>query len=308
MAIETGTATDYKDLLTKLKTFLLAQGWTINSFAAGATLTDLGHLYVTGPGSPGGQQPNVSIQTENDTTANAYAWKICAHTQYDAAAAFGEQPFNSPFHYFSLWPNAIDYRFYVNDRRFIVIAKIGTVYLSMYAGFFLPFALPDEYPYPYFIGATVKDLRAYNSANAMSRSFCDPGDSAASYLRRLEMNWGTFRHCSNSGSIDSYSAGENCVVWPYRVFAVDTDYRSGSLANEIFQMLRPNADGKMPLWQCHLLDSIGGVCAGMLDGVYATGGFNRVAEQIVSDGGTDYRLFQNTFRTRPKDFFAIEEA
>jgi hypothetical protein len=35
MAFTTGTATDYHDLLLALKTYLLAQGWTINAWSAG---------------------------------------------------------------------------------------------------------------------------------------------------------------------------------------------------------------------------------------------------------------------------------
>jgi hypothetical protein len=83
-----------------------------------------------------------------------------------------------------LWQNSIDYWFYVNNTRVIVIAKIGVYYISMYAGFFLPYALPAEYPYPYFIGATYPTLQPYNLNNAGMRSFCDPGQGAAYYMRR----------------------------------------------------------------------------------------------------------------------------
>src|SRR3546814_13562475 len=71
----------------------------------------------------------------------------------------------SPIHYFLLWPNAMTYWFYVNDRRLVVVAKIGVYYMSLYAGFFLPYALPDEYSYPYFVSATInrsEERRVWN--------------------------------------------------------------------------------------------------------------------------------------------------
>jgi hypothetical protein len=308
MAHTTGTATDYHDLLAKLEAYLLAQGWTINDYAAGATITDPSHLYVTAPGNVGGQKPKIAILTDCNTVANAYGWQICAYPNYDPARAFGTQDNNSPIIHYCLWQNAIDYWFYVNDTRFIVVAKIGVYYISMYAGFFLPYALPTEYPYPYFIGATFSTLQPYNLNNAGMRSFCDPGYGAAYYFRR-SLSWGMFDNSLQEGNSDDAYAGYNGpVIWPYRTpYGDSSESDTYDMGSGFFKNMRPPLGGKMPLLQCQIIDAGARVIAGCLDGVFATGGFNRVVEQTIVDGATTYRLFIQQNRNTPKGFFAVEE-
>lgn len=308
MPFTTGTATDYRDLLDKLHTYLLAQAWTVDDFALGATITDPSHLYLTAPGNVGGQQPRIAILTDCDTVANAYAWKVTAYPNYNSALAFGLQEDCSPISFFSLWANTIDYWFYVNDTRLIVIAKLGTYYLSMYAGFFLPYTLPDEYPYPYFVGATYRNLQVYNYADASMRAFCDPGYMSASYMRRDGLDWGLFSNNQVAfNTEDSYWINEGPVMWPYRNPTVNPDALNTDIAWSFFHQMRAPIGGKMPLWQCTIIDPVDAVIAGVLDGVFAIGGFNRAPEQVVTVGAQDYRLFINVGRNSPKHYFAIEE-
>jgi hypothetical protein len=308
MAFTTGTATDYHDLLAAFKTYLLAQGWTIDDYAAGATITDPSHLYVTAPGNIGGQQPKMGILTDCNTVTNAYGWQIVAYPQYDAARLFGLQDNSSPLIHFNLWQNSIDYWFYVNDTRAIVVAKIGTYYISMYMGFFLPYALPAEYPYPYFIGATYPTLQPYNLNNAGMRSFCDPGDGAAYYMRRDSLTWGKFANSYQEANSDDASGGYNGpVIWPFRSPFGDFDEATTYDLLHLFDYMRPPIGGKMPMYQCQIIDAQARVISGMLDGVFAAGGFNRISEQTLVEGGTTYRLFIQQNRNTPKGFFAVEE-
>lgn len=309
MAFTTGTATDHNDLLDKLRAYLVLQGWTVNAWDAPTSLTDEGQLDVTGPGIVGGQQPNVSIRTETNTSTNAYAWRVSCYPVFDSALGFGLQNNNSPVPYFLLWSGTMDYWFYVNNRRFIVVAKIGTYYMSMYAGFFLPYALPAEYPFPYFLGATYNSLKPYNVNNSGARCFADPGVGAGAYLRRRGMSWSTVHnHSQSDGSVDSWSAVANGCLWPYRVNSTNDADGVNEVNYSWFNRMRPLANGKMPMWQVHILDAGEDVIAGVLDDVFATGGFNRVAEQTIAVGADTYRLFQNINRATPRHFYAIKEA
>ncbi len=309
MAFETGTVTDYRDLLAKLKIFVEAEGWTINDYALGATLTDPSKLYVTGPGIVGGQRPNVSILTEANAGTNSYGWRICGHTNYVAALPYAGQANNSPIHYLNLWPNGMDYWFYVNDWRIIVVAKIGTYYMSAYAGFFLPYALPAEYPFPYFIGATFNALLPYNYPNSGMRAFVDPGTYGASYLKRESMEWAQFKNSNNQDNVvDGYSAQDGPMIWPYRNPPAEDDFGAvNEIAWSHFQLQRPLLNGRMPLWQATIIDAFDETIPGVLDGVFATGGFNHAPEQTVVDGADTYRLFINVGRNTPKHYFAILE-
>lgn len=309
MPFTTGTATDYIDLLDQLHTYLLAQGWTIDDFNLGATVLDVSDLVVTAPGNVGGQQPKFAIQTYNDSADNAYTWKLTAYPIYDPTKLFGEQDNTSPEVHFCLWANTLDYWFYVNDTRLIVVAKIGVYYLSMYAGFFLPYALPAEYEYPYFVGATNPLPQSYDFDNAGMRSFCDPGNGAAWYINRESFVWSGFNNSlATDNAVDDVSTVDaGAVVWPYRnPFSVSAE---GWFFDQysFFDKMRPLVGGNMPLFQCQLIDAAERCVPGILDGVFATCGFNRIPEQVVTVGADDYRLFININRSTPKGFFAILE-
>lgn len=309
MAFTTGTASNHNDLLDKLQAYLVTQGWTIDDYTAGVAATDNAFLALTGPGSLGSEQPKVSIDTVFNTGTNSYAWRLGAYPQYDDALPFGLQVLNSPLTYLLLWDGTMDYWFYVNDRRFIVIAKIGTHYMSLYAGFFLPYGLPEEYPFPYYVGASYIELAPYNLNNAGVRSFADPGTNAAHYMRRSSADWGGLRNSSRATNlIDSYSPQDGPIMWPYRLFGLqDATDASSEVAWSYFQRMRPLANGRMPMWQCTIMDSVDRSVQGVLDGVFATSGFGRIPEQIVTAEGQDYRLFIAASKDTPKHYFAVEE-
>jgi hypothetical protein len=310
MAVTTGTAANYKDLLDKLRLYLVAQGWTVNAWAPGAGAADPSQLDVMGPGNVGGQQPKIGIQTDRDTVTNAYTWQVGAYPQYNAALGYGQQNNNSPSVNLCLWDNTMEYWFYVNNTRFIVIAKIGTYYMSMYAGFFLPYALPAEYPYPYYVGATYATKQPFNYVNGAMRSFADPGRGAAYYMRRESLTWCIFHNSDQQFNVDDayYGLTDSAIIWPYRSFFGDNDESYPyDLGVAFFQYMRPPVGGKMPLFQLQIMDLPERVIPGCLDGVFATGGFNRISEQTLIDGPDTYRLFINVYRNTPKGFFAVLE-
>lgn len=310
MAFTSGTATDYIDLLDQLHTYLLAQGWTIDDFNLGATVTDISDLAVTAPGAVGMQQPKFAIQTYNDTTDNAYTWKLTGYPVYDPTKLYGEQSNTSPDVHFCLHANTLDYWFYVNDTRLIVIAKIGVYYMSMYAGFFLPYALPAEYPFPYFIGATNRQPQPYNYDNSGHRSFCDPGYAAAYYMNRESAVWTAFANSYEAdNTIDNIGTWIGGTVWPYRSpYSGTSNSFFFDQAPAFFEKMRPLIGGNMPIFNCQLIDASERAVVGMLDGVFATGGFNRIPEQVLTVGPDTYMLFININRSVPKGFFAILEA
>lgn len=310
MAFTSGTATDYHDLLDKLRIYLLAQGWTVNNWTAPGSLTANAQLDVTGPGISGGQAPSISIRSDNAPASSSYVWQIAAYPAYNSALAFGSQNSNSPLPYFLLWASTIDYHFYVNDWRFIVVAKIGTYYMTLYAGFFLPYALPSEYPFPYYIGATYSAIAPYNTDASGLRSMFDPGYGAAFYLRMDGANWGYISNHSNSGNTTDNPSGaaDRGVIWPWRVPFCDN---TTSNTSEVFwgwlDKMRPLANGKVPMIQAHIIDADDNIVAGVLDGVYALSGFGKAAEQVITVGAQDYRAFININRANPRHFCAIEE-
>lgn len=312
MAFTTGTATNYHDLLDKLRIYAVAQGWAQLRWTAPGSITANAELWLRGPGAGPDRQVFLGFRSENNVTNGWYGWAMRGATAFDGAATFAGQPDASPAVYFNTWQNSIDYWFYVNDRRIIVVAKASTSYVSMYGGFFLPFALPTEYAFPMCVIGNFNTLSAFNLNNAGNRMFSDPGSAAGQYRLRGSPSWKAISNTANTanasfGPSSAATAGE-AIIWPNRTVRSDGGTNTGdwNRLNGLAKM-RPNANNQYPLMQLHLIDIGNSDWAGALDGVYATPGFNRSTEQLVTNGGRTFRHFQNLFRSSARDFVVIEE-
>jgi hypothetical protein len=94
MAVEIGTATGYKDLLAKLRTFLTGLAvnpWTSLRYTVGGG-TNPDELILRAPGLAGTDQIYVGITTFENATADYFNWRLAGFTGYNAALAFGAQP------------------------------------------------------------------------------------------------------------------------------------------------------------------------------------------------------------------------
>lgn len=264
------------------------------------------------PGNGTGVEMYLNVQTEYDVGDGFYSWKLFGATDYDSneASDFGAMPGAGGPTYFNLWQNVISYWFYANDRRVIVIAKCSTNYMSMYGGFFLPFALPTEYPFPFALIASYPEIQKPDYNNARNSMIADPGaDGAAWYRRRTTETWHEVENqASSTGSVLSAS-GQRAFIWPHK-----TGKTQGSGSGDVdfwseygFGGMKLNYLNETPLVQCHIIDLDDLTCVGALEGVYSTSGFGRTVEQTVTISSRTFRLFQRAFRNQAGDFFAVEE-
>lgn len=302
MAYTTGTATDYHDLLDKLRTYAVAQGWVQERWTAPGSLTAVAELWLRGPGTGAGRRTYVGIQSTSDATNNIYSWGMVCATGFNSGLGFLLQPGVSSQVYLNLWTSTIDYWFFVNDRRIIVVAKVSTSYMSAFMGQGLPMTIPAEYPFPlvcigsYFAPA----LPAFN--NSGSRMCADPGVGAAT-LRDRGGTWRIFGNHARQDNLNyniNFNAINSYYVWPYRASAADW------YSNDFRYRMRANGNGESLLIQCHVLGSNfkEGIA---LEGLFWLPGFSRAAEQQITVGSRTFRVFQNTFRATDVDYFAVEE-
>jgi hypothetical protein len=311
MSYTSGTATDYHDLLNTMRTWLTGTcGWTQLKWTAPASLTDTAELWLEAPGAGAGKRVYVGFRSINVAADGMYSWETVGATAYSTSFAFDGQAGESGSTFFNLWQNSIDYWMYANDRRVIVVAKVSSYYMSMYAGFFLPFATPDEFTQPLYIGASSATLLLYSSSNSGSRMMCDPGLGAAYYRKRSSGTWsavGNHTAQNNTAYLPTYSTSRH-IIWPYRVARSSGSSYGSKDWNALngLARLRPNAAGEMPLFQSHIIDTSGLEVVGALDGVFAAPGFGRTSEQTLTMDTRTFRLFQNCGRATARDFFAVE--
>jgi hypothetical protein len=298
MAVEDGTATDYIDLLNKLRVFLTGMAvnpWTVMRNTIGGTIAaPTGELILRAPGSGGTDQIFVGILPFANATADYYDWRLAGFTGFDNALAWGAQPGVMQNVFLTLWNAPIPYTFIGNGRRVIILAKISTFQVIGYLGFINQYPSPAQYPYPLAIGGNMAhgqepafnltdwrwstpDNRNHNFPHANTvNTFGTLSNTVQLRLRTPAGVWAYMRAGDNGGYGDFN-------IWPY----------TGGMAN-LQQNLGPTAQS--PMLPIILYDSTPEVY-GEFDGVAATSGQNIGAEDLLTVGADSWVVVQDVFRT-----------
>lgn len=336
MAYETGTATDYKDLLAKLRAFattnaaLVAAGqqWTELRYTTGSGEHE---LILKGPGLAGNDEVYVGVRTESDAVNDWYNWQLYGFTGYEGAAAITLQPgatyFTSGTPKILLANASIKYWFVANGRRIVVVAKVSTVYEAAYLGLIVPYGPSTSYPYPLLIGG----------------SYCQHGDNIGNPLPRWSC---TTMHHSNflwtAGRLASTTKRDSAAAalffggWlPVRSCFFDAASSTSPMTTSSFEGLQPDAamvspfceairyatnnnssisrspgppfGGQYPVCPAVLMKGASGKNVfGEIDGVFWAPGYSLLAEDLIVVGTTNYLVVPNVFRSNPTDYFLLK--
>lgn len=295
-------ATNYSDLLAKLKTFITANGWT--SIASTST-----EEYFKGSGG-GTDQIFVGIQKFADVPNDNYAWLIQGLTGYVPAVGFNSQPGaiqgNVPA--LPLWNNTIPYWFVCSSRRVIVLAKISSLYMSAYFGWMLPYATPSQWPYPHVIGGSTYAPTAtgipyrYSTVDANMSAFCIPQNGTPGTLCVRDPA-GTWQRPVNRDNVENsvYTYFDSEGVWPWNNQLQDQTY------NGWFEQEK-TLDGQYSLQPAVVLGESARNQYGELDSVYHIAGRGNAVENIVVRNGVNHIVWQNVFRTAKDAYLAVKLA
>ena len=306
-------ATSHTDLMDKLIDFLtgvtagnpiLAVGdrWTVLKDDT-ASVPGERFVYLQGPGyilNSSNVNPHVNVRIY-DSGLTARNWEIKGAIGFDTLQDFNNQPGGSPNStYFTLQDSlAMPFWFFASARRFMIIAKIGgATYPACYGGFYLPYATPEEFPFPLFIGGNAEsETREWNTQNFTVGNFYDgiaanSLDSAdcSALVRNRDGNWNpVFRQTDSTSGVRGTSNDDFGNVWPWAENS--TTFYGLNLVNGFVSTFYPvlptvlyNTDGE-------------GDILGELDGVFFCPGIGNSAESTVTDGGDVYLVINNVYRT-----------
>lgn len=317
MAVEIGTATDFWDLYSKLRTFLTTnvdlvnagEAWVQLAGPAAGPIADPGagsgdagndpqaaaYSYVLeGPGTGGTDEIRVNVSVDWDSASNRYNLCMRGLTNWNGAEPIDDQLNMSDFVASPMWNSAsIPYWFVASGRCFKFVAQVSTVYTAGYAGFILPYATPSEYPYPMAIGGADDNANTLYSDQSVAHShFVNPSSSLK--LCFPDNQWRNFTNF-NVGSGNSYSFQNDRCVAPWGI--------AGGIGNDIraaMFTLRENFGGSYPLMKATLQSEAGEpgrAVYGVLDGCYHVPGIGNSAGNIITAGGKNHLVVQNVFRT-----------
>lgn len=291
-------ATNFEDLITKLKTFLTTNSALVAAGQQWTLLADTGgDIFFRAPGLAGTDQIYVNLTRTTNPAIPYYNLGFRGADGYTPGVGHAGQPNRSALvNYLYLWDQPMDCWFFANGRRVIVFAKVNNTFQSAYAGFILPFGTPAEFPYPMYVGATnssaTNNWTAFNNNN---RSFFDPSNGQ---LRHVDGAWLTVQNYINSGT-NSQQPMMETNIYPWCGIG-------SSWGNATADNFRDSPGGIYPLFDAILLSTYSqGNVYGVLDGVFYVPGFNQASENIVTRDGFDHLVFQNLNRNDLNNYCAI---
>lgn len=312
MATTTGTATNYLDLLTKLRDYLVGTvGWVqVGGKTSGAITDDADFVSLKGVGLSGTDEILVTLQPFSAPTNNAYSLRVRGHTAY-VNPGVSQPGADSPWSYLLAINAPMTYWVVANSRRFIVVVKSGSRYDAMYAGFILPEHLPSDWSYPLFIGASNYTGSQAQATDLLTHSnFWNPiaSDSnntanGSAFIFSPMQSWVLMRNgYPSSGTVSVTDTGRVTLPWSLicsqnvrRQFDNEPWFRRGQLA-AIDRSANGSVDNNVPE---------GGMLYGSFDGVFYTPAFGATAEQEAVVGGVTYKMFPNVGRTSDGQFAAL---
>lgn len=304
MAVSTGTATSYLDLLEKLRIFLTTglasgQNWTVLKDSVEATQDRV--LYFQAPGLAGTDQIYSVFYAFKDVPSDYYNLAVRGATGFNTLDPYNAQPGISSAVYAPMWNSSIPYWFIANGRRVIIFAKVSTVYVCLYAGFFIPHATPTEYPYPMAVGGChYTAAKRWSVLDTEYKAFWNPAGNGSSssamtlatlLVRSPSGAWRPMGNYNGSGPDTSTSSGAN--VWPYTQWS-DQKPIYGETTKYLLLPLIMHTDQNA------------GNVFGELDGIYYVAGFNNASENTITIGADTYTVFQNVYRTSNEHYCAVK--
>lgn len=278
MAFETGTADDHKDLLAKLRTFILANGWTENRYTTDPDGEDELHVQSTGVG--GSEQICIGYLTVSGAPSYSNI-RVMTAPAYNASD-FDNQPARSPNRVLHAWHNPMPYWFIVSPEHIMVIVNVSSTWHSCYNGKIEIFCSLGHWPTPFVSVATSNNSTGLWSGQGNDYSSLQKyysGNSAATIY--WDGSWSTVNN-----------------MWPAQAPATD----------DRWQFTTNYPDGDVPAQKSVINHpSLGWI--GSYHNVYHVNGLGWGSGTILDDPagtGADMIMVENVYRTGTEDYYAVE--
>ncbi|ULU26590.1 hypothetical protein [Dyella terrae] len=307
MAVSSGNANDYLDLLSKLVTFLTtstdlvnaSQAWTIVAQSNAPLLVNGNTIdqtyYLKAPGLANTDQIFINLRAFHNVASDYWNWEARGALGYVSSNTFENQPNSSPGAFTYLWNQPgkpIPYWFIANGQRVILIAKVGTVYEWMYLGFPNRYGTPGQHRMPLFIGASgVNASQRYSQADWTHMAFWD---GCGAFFFTTDATWQTVRNWVPATANPSQDSTNN--VWPWQ-------YDQSNQMN----WMAPNLDGTYSVFPARMECSsqTTGNVWGEFDGLGFVTGAGSSAEDTYAINGDTWQQFPNIFRSSQSSYAAV---
>ena len=329
LAWATGTVTDYRDALIKLRDFatdLIPSPTSGLPYVMERNVALVGSEYemIFRGVIPTSPERNLwfGVQTYSNPLNDEYGWDIRGFSSYadtSPETAFTSQPGISPGgSYLPLSNKEMTYWFVGDERHLKGFFRAGTTYHPFFMGFLNIFGTDDDYPYPLCVSGTSFTQRPYYENDPAFAGL--PHPAAGTYLRWTDGLWYLFRNFFNAPNETQVT---DRGIWPLMEdnFA-QLDPNHSTQSNRSFNQLRSNFNAN----PAYLLYPTPGACpvlfpltllmyvpavnvVGEMPGLYWVSGQDVAPEDIIEDNTVSprqrYVIFKNIWRTDAHMFGAM---
>lgn len=320
MAFTSGTAAGVEDFLAKFSLFVLANGWELIRGTPASEVTETWFTWRA-PGFDIARRPFVHMKGYSNTSSLTDHIELRVTSANDNAVSPDALASGAPASSFT--PMSLigfDYWIYLDDLRALCVFKnTGSDYSTLLGGFFQPFALPIEYPFP-IIQAGNHDIR--RTLNTLTGTYAHVFDPVrlSSWVRRSDNIWRRITNKEASitnGKPLSDASQFEVFVHPFITGMVVQNIASNRWPNAIlqreldpfhaFERFLPTAQGELPLMTLSLVDNDLGVLGFIQECFAIPSGGVLAPEQVISVGALNYRVFPSRDQRSGKDFVAVRE-
>jgi hypothetical protein len=229
------------------------------------------------------------------TGGDADNFELTAAINFNTLLDFRYQP-GSPAYtlstitpYIPLSGESFDYWFVATGRYYLVAVKISTTTSIFGGGFYLPYALPSEFPYPILIFGTASAYNTrWSAATAINSNFYSGTTSYnRAALRHRDGEW--LRVYQQTGSAPTAAT---CAISP--VHQTDT-----------FKIRSNQDESYTALPYIFYSGYDGGNVYGEMENLYWVSSFNIAALDVVQIDSVDHLVLQNVWDTNTNTDFCV---
>lgn len=280
MFYKEGIADGYKDLASQIKNFLTtglgASNWRV------LRENDLSTEFDA-PGLSGNEHIYLSMDFKEDPAKDHYYMIVRGSVSFIEGNPANQQP-NVVHSIIPLINQSMPFWIKANGQRAIIVIRVSTSYMLSYLGKFLPYATPNQYPYPVIVSGMTTEINLRFSSNNL-RSIVSPiVDYSSNIINSGYLFTPSHRTLQIRNNSNDYVAPNTAITTPDL----------------------PINDDNILLLPIIMLNRREREVYGELEGLYYISGFNVKTEDEIINDGKKFKIFQHLNLTGFNDYYALE--
>lgn len=268
------------------------------------TLPIMARFFARSPFSAGSVHAHIGVQAHANEDTKIYTLALTGYADISDSTEPGSGlPIIVGHHASSqtccyLRDTPMDYWFYGDTRQMLGFVQVGSTIQQFGFGYLLPYATPQQYQLPMFVGAANSGLSYTWESDSVGdiKGFSNPGNGSLFVFSPSNVWEEVQNYIKDSNDNEKLQPTPTCL-WP----------GSQGEYNTLRNSPGPNdTDGNYILFPL-VVKRTGDSIYGEIGNLYLVPSLNLTSGDTIDIGAQPYRVFQNMWRTSQNDYCAVKE-